>query len=98
MDNLELLICGSLWQNLGDDDAGWELIRCLRSSDPQVRGTAQGFLLEAGPRSIKLLQAAVAAGVLDGTVAAECIVTLIDCISHDNGPDSPVCAAIPYDC
>ena len=40
---------------LGDHQAGWELVRCLRSSDPQVRSAAQEYLLEAGPRSIKLL-------------------------------------------
>ena len=64
MRNVNLLLCGNLWQNLGDQQAGWELIRCLRSSDPQVRDAAQEYLVEAGPRSIKLLQAAAASGAL----------------------------------
>ena len=98
MRHVNLRLCGNLWQNLGDQQAGWELIRCLRSSDPQVRDAAQEYLVEAGPRSIKLLQAAVASGALEGAMAAECMVTVLDCVSCESSPDEPTFADFPYDC
>jgi hypothetical protein len=52
--NVNFFLCGNLWQNLGDDEAGWELVRYLRSKDPQMRTAAEAYLVEAGPRSIKL--------------------------------------------
>jgi hypothetical protein len=95
MRNVNLLLCGNLWQNLGDQQAGWELIRCLRSSDPQVRDAAQEYLVEAGPRSIKLLQAAIASGALEGATAAECMVTLLDCMAFEDSPDD---SDLRYNC
>jgi hypothetical protein len=98
MQDGNLLLCGNLWRSLGDDQAGWELIRCLRSSNPQVRGAAQEYLAEAGPRSIKLLQAAVASGVLEGTTAVECVVTLLDGMSYNDSPDERAFVDLRYDC
>jgi hypothetical protein len=98
MNDIDILRCGNLWQSLGDQQAGWELIRFLRSSDPQVRDAAQEYLADAGPRSITLLQAAVASGVLEGTTAADCMVTLLAGISCDNSPDQPAWVELTYDC
>ena len=98
MRDVELFLCGNLWQNLGDQRAGWELIRCLRSSDYQLRCAAQEYLAEAGPRSIKLLQAAVASGVLDGALASECMVTVLDCAPFESSSEEPRLADFPYDC
>jgi hypothetical protein len=98
MRDVNLLLCGNLWQSLGDQQAGWELIRCLRSSDPRVRDAAQEYLVEAGPRSIKLLQAAVASGALEGAIAADCMVTVLDCVTCEASLDEPDCAAVIYDC
>jgi hypothetical protein len=98
MKDVNLFLCGNLWQSLGDHQAGWELVRCLRSSDPQVRGAAQEYLLEAGPRSIKLLQTAVASSALESAVAAECLVTLLTCMSCDSSPDEPAITDLRYDC
>lgn len=98
MNDIDILRCGNLWQSLGDQQAGWELIRFLRSSDPQVRDAAQEYLADAGPRSITLLQAAVASGVLEGTTAAECMVTLLAGMSCDNGPDELALVELTYDC
>jgi len=98
MKDIDILRCGNLWQSLGDQQAGWELIRCLRSSDPEVRGTVQEYLVEAGPRSFTLLQAAVASGVLEGTTAAECMVTLLAGMSCDNCPDQLALVELTYDC
>ena len=98
MKDINIFRCGNLWQSLGDQQAGWELIRCLRSSDPQVRGAAQEYLAEAGPRSIALLQAAVASGVLEDATAAECMVTLLAGMSCGNSPDQPAWVELTYDC
>lgn len=95
MRDVNVRLCGSLWQSLGDQQAGWGLIRCLRSSDPQVRDAAQEYLVEAGPRSIKLLQAAVASGALEGPMAAECMATVLDCMAFEDSPDD---ADLRYDC
>ena len=98
MRDVNVRLCGNLWQNLGDQQAGWGLIRCLRSTDPQVRDAAQEYLVEAGPRSIKLLQAAVASGALGGEMAAECMVTVLDCVPCESSPDEPAFADLNYDC
>ena len=95
MRDINLLLCGNLWQNLGDQQAGWELIRHLRSSDPEVRWVAQEYLLEAGPRSIRLLQSAVASGALEGPIAVDCIVELLSDLPNRSNPDE---ADFPYDC
>ncbi len=62
--------CGNAWQTLADPEAGWELVRHLSSVDIDVRHTAQEFLVQAGPRSIKLLQSAFACGALEPEVVA----------------------------
>jgi hypothetical protein len=98
MKDVNLLLCGNSWQSLGDQESGWELVRCLRSPDPHIRGAAQEYLAEAGPRSIKLLQAAVASGALEGAVAAECMVTLLNGMSFADSPHEPVVADLTYDC
>ena len=95
MRNINLLRCGNLWQNLGDQQAGWELIRHLQSSDPEVRWAAKEYLLEAGPRSIRLLQSAVASGAVEGSIAVDCIVALLsDLPNHNHLHESDY----PYDC
>ena len=98
MKDVNLLLCGNLWQSRGDYQAGWELIHCLRSSDSQVRVAAQKYLVEAGPRSIKLLQAAVTSGALEGAMAAECMVTVLDCMSWEDSSDEPTWTGLRYDC
>ncbi len=47
--------CGNAWQIVGDPEAGWELLRHLRSPEIDVRTLAEEFLVKAGPRPIKLL-------------------------------------------
>ncbi len=95
MRNINLLRCGNLWQNLGDQQAGWELIRHLQSPDTHVRSAAQVYLLEAGPRSIKLLQAAVVSGALEGAIAIDCILALFSELTNYNNLDE---SNYPYDC
>ena len=95
MRNIDLLLCGNLWQNLGDQQAGWELIRHLRSPDPEVRYAAQEYLVEAGPRSIRLLQSAVASGALEGATAVDCMVDLLSDLPKNNSAED---YDYPYDC
>lgn len=98
LSNANILLCGNLWQNLGDDEAGWELVRYLRSPDPNIRLAAEAYLVEAGPRSIKLLQAAVASGTLETAVAAECLVTLLTLTSCDSSGHESGSDGFTYDC
>ena len=73
----------SLWEKTADDEHLWELVGNLQSPNPEVRGAAQVCLVEAGPRSIQLVQAAVASGLLPGAIAADCIFILWDCLSSE---------------
>jgi predicted deacylase len=73
MRELDVLVSGSLWLKGGHEQSGWELIRCLQSVDPDICGIARQFLVEAGLRSVVLLQAAVASGELSGKLAADCM-------------------------
>ena len=98
MRDLNLYLCGNLWQNLGDDEAGWQLVRYLRSPDPKTRSAAEAYLVEAGPRSIKLLQAAVASGTIETSLAAECLVTLLTVTSCDSSGRGSGSDGFTYDC
>lgn len=97
MQDVNLLLCGNLWQSLGDQRAGWELIRCLQSHDPQVRDAAHEYLVEAGPRSVKLLQAAILAGALDDEVAVDCMIALFAYVRWETRSDEPF-DSLYYDC
>ena len=96
--DVNIFLCGNLWQNLGDDEAGWQLVRCLRSPDPKTRSAAEAYLVEAGPRSIKLLQAAVASGTIEIAVAAECLVTLLTITACDSSGRESESDGFTYDC
>jgi hypothetical protein len=98
MKEVSLYLCGNLWQNLGDHEAGWGLVRYLRSSDPQVRTAAEAFLVEAGPRSIRLLQSAVSLGALETAVAADCLVTLLTITARDSSGHESGSDGFTYDC
>ena len=98
MSSANIFLCGNLWQNLGDDEAGWELVRYLRSPDPTMRSAAEAYLVEAGPRSIRLLQAAITSGTLETAVAAECLVTLLAVTSCDSSGHGAGSDGFTYDC
>ncbi len=92
-----VLECGNLWQNLGDVEAGWKLLRFLQSPDLQVRSAAEDFLVQAGPRSIRLMQAAVAAGTLDRETAAQSLVTLMTMMWWDGVAEGETGDPLQYD-
>jgi hypothetical protein len=98
MKRIDLSLCGNLWQTFGDEEAGWTLVRCLESSDPEVRMSAEDYLAEAGPRSIKLLQVAVASGTLGMVAAEEFLDGWLRLMVHDQSGSDCTFSHFPYDC
>ena len=60
MDASYLVLCGVMWSQFGEQDAGRELIRALSSADPEVRILARAMLGQAGIRSKALIGEALA--------------------------------------
>lgn len=88
----DLYYCGQLWQTMGDLEAGWKLLRFVGSSDVGIRTAAEDFLVQAGPRSLKLLQTAAASRSIDSETASRLIVTVMtamwwDDTAYDSGPE-----------
>ncbi len=93
-----LFECGNAWESLGDPHAVWELLRYLRSPEIDVRNAAEEFLVEAGPRSIKLLQAAFIAGVLEAESAVPCLINVMTLMWWDGYAENADFNPFPYDC
>ena len=55
-----VLLCGAMWSQFGDEDAGLELIRALSCADPEVRVLARALLEQGGLRSKALIGEALA--------------------------------------
>ena len=60
MDTSYIVLCGAMWSQFGEEDAGRELIRALSSSDPEARVLARAMLEQAGIRSKALIGDALA--------------------------------------
>jgi len=60
MDVSYVVLCGAMWSQFGDEDAGHELIRALSCSDPEVRILARAMLQQAGMHSKALIGEALA--------------------------------------
>ena len=60
MDVSYVVLCGAMWSQFGDEDAGHELIRALSCPDPEVRILARAMLQQAGMRSKALIGEALA--------------------------------------
>jgi hypothetical protein len=60
MDVSYVVLCGAMWSQFGDEDAGHELIRALSCSDPEVRILARAMLQQADMRSKVLIGEALA--------------------------------------
>jgi len=72
-----VLACGIVWRRTGDPEAGWDLVDGLRSRDPEVRVLAQTLLVETGESSMKLLESALAVGIVDPEVAGPCMAEIL---------------------
>ncbi len=72
MDANYLVLCGMVWAQFGQEDAGLELIRALGSSDDGVRVLARTMLEHAGGGSKELIGQALAADEISASMASLC--------------------------
>ena len=72
-----MLACGIVWRRTADPVAGWELIEGLGSEDPRIQEIAKTLLVECGEPSMKLLESAVAVGIVSPAAAGPCIAEIL---------------------
>ena len=72
MDTNYLVLCGMVWSQFGQENAGLELIRALRSSDDCVRILARTMLEQAGGGSKELIGQALASDQISVSMASLC--------------------------
>lgn len=59
MDASYVVLCGAMWSQFGEEDAGHELIRALSCPDPELRVLARAMLEQGGVRSKALIAEAL---------------------------------------
>jgi hypothetical protein len=72
MDVNYLVLCGMVWAQFGEEDAGLEVIRALGSSDEGVRVLARTLLEQAGGGSKELIGQALAEDEISASMASLC--------------------------
>jgi hypothetical protein len=72
-----MLACGIVWRKTADPEAGWDLVDGLTSRDPEVRLLARTLLVESGGSSMRLLESALAGGIVDPDVAGPCMAEIL---------------------
>jgi hypothetical protein len=72
MESNYLVLCGMVWAQFGQEDAGRELIRALASSDEIVRVLARTMLEQAGGGSKELIGQALAEDEISVSMASLC--------------------------
>jgi hypothetical protein len=72
MDANYLVLCGMVWAQFGERDAGLELIRALASTDEGVRILARTLLERAGGGSRELIGQALAEDEISASTARLC--------------------------
>jgi hypothetical protein len=77
MDLLYLFACGTEWRLTGSEKAGRELVRALSLSDTAIKCVAGTHLVEAGWRSMFLLNAAVSYGELGLDEMIPCVAKIL---------------------
>jgi hypothetical protein len=60
MDASYIFLCGMVWSQFGEEDAGLELIRALSSPEQEMRVLARAMLDQAGEGSKELMGQALA--------------------------------------
>lgn len=63
MDSTYLIVCGIVWQRTGDFEAALELVRALRSRNPELRLIARTFLFAREPNWEPCFETVSALGV-----------------------------------
>jgi hypothetical protein len=72
MDANYLVLCGMVWAEFGQEDAGLELIRALASSDDGLRVLARTMLERASGGSKELIGQALAEDEISASMASLC--------------------------
>jgi hypothetical protein len=72
MDANYLVLCGMVWAQFGQEDAGRELIRALASSDEMMRVLARTLLERADGGSKELIGQALAEEEISASMASLC--------------------------
>lgn len=83
-----LLACGMVWRRTADPVAGWQLIEGLESKDPCIQEIAKTLLVDCGEPSMRLLESAVAVGIVRPESAAPCMAEILGARRQD---DSVAC-------
>jgi hypothetical protein len=79
-----ILACGIVWRRTSDPVAGWELIEGLESKDPCIQEIAKTILVECGEPSMKLLESAVATGIVSPDSAGPCMAAILGAHCQDD--------------
>lgn len=72
-----MLACGIVWRKTADPEAGLELVEGLESPDLKVRALAQALLIDGAENSMRLLESALAAGVVSPEAAGPCMAEIL---------------------
>ena len=72
MDANDLVLCGMVWAQFGQETAGRELIRALASSDELMRVLARTMLEQGGGCSKELIGQALAEDQISVSMASLC--------------------------
>jgi len=69
--------CGILWCRTREQDAAWELVRALNSSDEEIRDMARIALAEGGAESLSFLEMALSTNEITPEQAAPCLLDIL---------------------
>lgn len=72
MDASYVVLCGAMWSQFGQEDAGHELIRALSSPDAELRVLARAMLEQGGVRSKALIAEALVKNEISPVQARLC--------------------------
>jgi len=72
MDANYVLLCGMVWAQFGEEDAGLEVVRALRSPYEEVRVLARTMLEQATGGSMELIGQALAQNEISMDMASLC--------------------------
>ena len=72
MDASYVVLCGAMWSQFGEEDAGHELIRALSSPDAELRVLARAMLEQGGVRSKALIAEALVKNEISPVQARLC--------------------------
>jgi hypothetical protein len=72
-----LLRCAIVWRKTADAEAGLGLVEGLDSPNPDLRAFSRALLMDDEENSLRLLEGALAAGVVSTEAAGGCIADIL---------------------